>query len=115
MMEHINHERHEDIDEKILEVDNLKQVADFLDNDQITDALIWVIKLITNPNVSAKTANKLIVQFSALSLSCQLQAKDYMVVRKDAPNARQNKELLLTFAKALDELVNALKYVTKAY
>jgi len=115
MMEDFNHEKHEDIDQTILDVDRLKSVAEFLDNDQITESLVWVVRLITNPNVSAKTAYRLIVQFSALSLSCQMQAKDYMVVRKDAPNARQNKELLLTFAKALDELVNALKYVTKAY
>lgn len=109
------HIYHENMDEKLIQLDKMSNAAKFLNDDDITDAMVFVLKLVTQPNVSVKTASRLIVQFSALSLKCRVMAKDYMLLRKDAENARQHKDLLLTFATALDEVVNSLKYISKSY
>ncbi len=107
--------KEENLDKKVIEVYELNNISEFLKDDDVTRALALVVKLISKPEIPVKSATPLILKFSALSLKCRMQAKNYMLIDKTAENASQKKNLYLTFADALDEVVNSLKYITKMY
>jgi len=105
----------EKIDEKIADVYELNQISEYLQDPRVTNVLMRVTMIIAKPNISVKTATRLIAQISALSFEFQLKAKYYMLVGKNEPNASVKKNLYATLSQQCELLAQALKYSTKTY
>lgn len=105
----------DNIDEKILLVYELNNINEALKDEEVNDVLIAVTKIIANPNVSAKTAQRLMLSMEASAFSFEMKGKNYMLLDKGAEDASLKKNLYLSLSKATYSLVQALKIVTKAY
>lgn len=100
--------------EHIGTVHELNQIAIEMGDDDLTDALDKVIKIIANPNVGPQSATRLVVQLQAYAVEFKLKSKYYMLFNKEGDAARR-KNVYISMAEALKDLVDALKYLTKNY
>jgi hypothetical protein len=88
----------------------LKDLNEYLDDDDINNALEILIGLITKPDVAPAVVGPTIVKLQAIAAKCKLMASmEAHVYKKD----RARKNLLFSVADALDNTVAALKYLTK--
>ena len=90
----------------------LNQTAIELQDDDLTDALDTVIKLIAKPDMPPQVATKLIVKMQAQAVKFKMQAKYYMLLNKEG-DAAKKKNIYLSMAEALKDLVDSLKYLVK--
>jgi hypothetical protein len=106
-------------DDSILElvskVTELNDLSDNMNDSTLDEALALVLKLIVKPDVPAKHAAPLIVQFQAMSMKFKMQAKDLMIFDKSAPQAAQRKNVYLSMSESLDRVVDSLKYMVKTF
>lgn len=100
--------------EYIGSVYELQQTCIELNDDDLTDALDTVIKLINKPDVPAKAVAPLIVKLQAMAVKFKMQAKYYMLINKEGEAAKK-KNIYLSMAEALKDLVDSLKYLAKNY
>lgn len=105
-------DRTDNLLEELTEVKELNDTAEFLDDEEINKTLVKIVKLLENPNVDPKHAAILINGFTAQYFVYKLKYKHYML-HKDEPDARAKKELYVTIADALYEVIQSLKYVAK--
>ena len=103
----------EDLMDLLEEVQEINSVAKFMEDEEIDQALAQCVKIITRPDIPPQVASILIVKMSAMIMSFRIKAKHYMLIAKDAPNASQKKNIYLTTADSMQELVNSLKYTAK--
>lgn len=101
------------LEDAVLNLDGLDDIAELFDDDEITNALAKVIKIIKNPDINGAVAAKLVNQFTALAVKAKLEAKIYMHLNKSAEQARVKKDFLFTIHECFMDLANALKYSTK--
>lgn len=92
----------------------LNETAIELNDPDLSEALDIVIKLIAKPDVPAKSATALIVQLQAMAVKFKMQAKYYMLINKEGEAAKK-KNIYLSMAEALKDLVDSLKYLAKNY
>jgi hypothetical protein len=100
--------------EYIGSVYELNQMSIELGDDDLTEALDTVIKLISKPDVPTKAVAPLIVKLQAQSVKFRMQAKYYMLINKEG-DAAKKKNVYMSISEALKELVDSLKYLAKAY
>lgn len=99
-------------------VDLLNKISDFNDlseymnDEEITNALVIIAKLIANPDIPADKAARLIVQVQAYSAKFAMLASWYANVKKDD---RAKKNVYYSAREALDKLSDALKYTARSY
>lgn len=98
--------------EHIGSVYELNQIAIELQDPELTDALDTVVRIIANPNISPATATKLVVKLQAQAVQFKMQAKYYMLINKEG-DAAKKKNVYLSMAEALKDLVDSLKYLCK--
>jgi hypothetical protein len=91
------------------------EISDYLDDEDVDDALSAVVKLIGKPNQPAAVAAPLIVKLQALSSKFALQAKVYMVyeIGKSREDRSKIKNTLMTLSAELEKLSSALKYLVR--
>lgn len=99
------------IDKTTLEqVNGLAEIADYMDDAELTEALTMIAKLIVKPDIPVHIATVEIVRLQAIAAKLSLKAT--WLANVDKSN-RAKKNLYYTSADAVNNLVSALKYITR--
>ena len=96
--------------ELVNEVAEFSEISELMDDDQLTDALGIIVKLMMNPDIPAQKAVNLIVQLEAYAAKFKMLASYYTNVKKDD---RAKKNLYYSANEAVQRLVDSLKYSAK--
>lgn len=102
-------------DDDIIELtDELKTLAEKMDDDDLEEAIKLTLKIIKKPDVPASSAISLITQLQAISTRIGMTKVFYKTWGKSEPDARYKKDVYYTAQDAIDRLVDSLKYVVRA-
>lgn len=93
-------------------ISEFNDISEYMQDEEITQALVAVAKLISKPDIPPDKAAQLIVQIQAYSAKFAMLASWYANVKKDD---RSKKNVYYSAREALDKLVDALKYVVRSY
>jgi hypothetical protein len=96
--------------ELVNEVAEFTEISELMNDDQLTDALGVIVKLMMNPDVPPQKAVGLIVQLEAYAAKFKMLASYYTNVKKDD---RAKKNLYYSANEAVQRLVDSLKYSAK--
>jgi len=96
--------------ELVNEVAEFSEISELMEDDQLTDALGIIVKLMMNPDIPAQKAVNLIVQLEAYAAKFKMLASYYTNVKKDD---RAKKNLYYSANEAVQRLVDSLKYSAK--
>lgn len=96
--------------ELVNEVAEFTDISELMNDEQLTDALGVIVKLMMNPDVPAQKAVGLIVQLEAYAAKFKMLASYYTNVKKDE---RAKKNLYYSANEAVQRLVDSLKYSAK--
>ena len=91
-------------------VNGLAEVADFMEDEELTQALTFIAKLILKPDIPAPVASIEIVRLQAIAAKMKFKATWMTNVDK---GDRAKKNIYYTAAESINELVSALKYITR--
>lgn len=96
--------------ELVNEVAEFSDISEIMNDDQLTDALGVIVKLMMSPDVPPQKAVGLIVQLEAYAAKFKMLASYYTNVKKDD---RAKKNLYYSANEAVQRLVDSLKYSAK--
>lgn len=96
--------------ELVNEVAEFTDISELMNDEQLTDALGIVVKLMMSPDVPPQKAIGLIVQLEAYAAKFKMLASYYTNVKKDD---RAKKNLYYSANEAVQRLVDSLKYSAK--
>jgi hypothetical protein len=96
----------------ISEITEINDLSEFMQDKELDEALLLIIKLITRPDVPSVKAPELIVQLQALSTKFAILARYYTSFEKGV-DASKKKNVYYTVNTAIDKLVDSLKYSAK--
>jgi hypothetical protein len=88
----------------------VQEIADYMDDDDLSDALAVVAKLIIKPDIPLQVATIEIVRLQAIASKMQFKATWLTNVEK---GDRAKKNIYYTAAEAINNLVAALKYIIR--
>lgn len=91
-------------------VNGLSEVAEYMEDEDLTTALTMVAKLIIKPEIPIQVATVEIVRLQAIAAKLSLKATWMANVDKEN---RAKKNIYYTAAEAINNLVSALKYITR--
>ncbi len=91
-------------------VNGLAEIADFMDDEELTSALTFIAKVILKPDIPAQVASVEIVRLQAIAAKMQFKATWLTNVDK---GDRAKKNIYYTAADAINQLVSALKYIIR--
>ena len=91
-------------------INGLSEIADFMNDDELTAALTMIAKLIIKPDIPIHVAHVEIVRLQAIAAKMSLKATWMANVDK---SDRGKKNLYYTSAEAINNLVSALKYIAR--
>jgi hypothetical protein len=91
-------------------VNGLSEIADFMEDEELTSALTTIAKLIIKPDIPINVATLEIVRLQAIAAKMSFKATWMANVDK---GDRPKKNLYFTAASAINDLVSALKYITR--
>lgn len=91
-------------------VNGLADIADFMEDEELTTALVMIAKLITRPDIPLNVATVEIVRLQAIAAKMSFKATWMTNVDK---GDRAKKNIYYTAAEAVNNLVAALKYITR--
>jgi hypothetical protein len=91
-------------------VNGLSEVADFMNDEELTTALTFIAKLIIKPDVPLQVATVEIVRLQAIAAKMAFKATWMTNVDK---GDRAKKNIYYTAAESINQLVSALKYITR--
>lgn len=91
-------------------INGLAEIADYMEDEELTSALTMVAKLIVKPDIPINIATVEIVRLQAIAAKMAFRATWMANVDK---GDRAKKNLYYTAATAINELVAALKYITR--
>lgn len=94
----------------IEQVNGLAEIADFMQDEELTSALTMVAKLILKPDIPLNVATVEIVRLQAIAAKMAFKATWMTNVEK---GDRAKKNIYYTAAESINELVAALKYITR--
>lgn len=98
----------------IIEVAELNEIAEFMRDDNLTNALAQIIEIYGKENPPPlKDALTLIVKLQAYSATFKMQGKYYMLLGAQEPDSSKKKNVYLSVSESLDKLVDSLKYVVR--
>ena len=97
--------------ELVNEVGEFTEIADYMNDEHLTEVLGLIVKLIGQPDIPATAAIPLIIRLEAMSAKFSMEASYYTNVNK---SDRTKKNLYYSITDASRRLVDALKYTTKA-
>lgn len=100
--------------ELITQVDEVNHLSSFLDDPDVDQALGRVVSMLANTHIPAETAAYEVVYLTDLSVLFKLKAKNYWLLKADAPDARKKKDLYLTLSDCIEKLAGALKYIVRS-
>lgn len=91
-------------------INGLSEIADYMEDDELTEALTFLAKLIVKPDIPIQVATIEIVRLQAIAAKMAFRATWMTNVDK---SDRSKKNIYYTAAEAINNLVSALKYITK--
>ena len=91
-------------------VNGLSEIADFMNDEELTTALTMIAKLIVKPDIPPKVASLEIVRLQAIAAKMSFKATWLTNVDK---SDRSKKNIYYTAAEAINDLVSALKYIMR--
>lgn len=102
----MEHEQPNTIDQ----INGLSEIADYMQDEELTQALTFLAKLIIKPDIPIQVATIEIVRLQAIAAKMAFRATWMTNVDK---SDRSKKNIYYTAAEAINNLVSALKYITK--
>ena len=91
-------------------VNGLSEIADYMEDEELTTALTFIAKIIIKPDIPLNVAHVEIVRLQAIAGKLALKATWMANVDK---NNRAKKNIYYTAAEAVNNLVSALKYIMR--
>mgnify|MGYP000267927841 FL=1 len=91
-------------------VNGLAEIADYMQDEELTTALTFIAKIIIKPDIPLNVATVEIVRLQAIAAKMAFKATWMANVDK---SDRGKKNLYYTAAESLNNLVSALKYITR--
>ena len=91
-------------------VNGLAEIADYMQDEELTTALTFIAKIIIKPDIPLNVATVEIVRLQAIAAKMSLKATWMANVDK---SDRGKKNLYYTAAEAINNLVSALKYIIR--
>lgn len=91
-------------------INGLSEIAEYMDDEELTAALTFVAKVIIKPDIPLQVATIEIVRLQAIAVKLALRATWMANVDK---GDRAKKNLYYTAAESINNLVSALKYITR--
>jgi len=91
-------------------VNGLSEVAEYMEDEELTQALVTIAKLILKPDIPINVATLEIVRLQAIAAKMSFRATWMANVDK---GDRAKKNIYFTAASAISDLVAALKYITR--
>jgi hypothetical protein len=91
-------------------VNGLSEIADYMDDTELTEALTFIAKLIIKPDIPLNVATVEIVRLQAIAAKMAFKAT--WMVNVDKGN-REKKNIYFTAHEAINDLVSALKYIVR--
>lgn len=91
-------------------INGLVEIAEFMDDKELTTSLEMIAKLIIKPDIPINIATIEIVRLQAIAGKLALKATWMANVDK---NNRAKKNIYYTAAESVNNLVSALKYITR--
>ena len=91
-------------------VNGLSEIADYMQDEELTTALAFIAKIIIKPDIPLNVAHIEIVRLQAIAAKMAFKATWMANVDK---SDRGKKNLYYTAAESLNNLVSALKYITR--
>lgn len=92
------------------QINDLSEIAEYMQDEDLTTALTMVAKLIIKPEIPIQVATVEIVRLQAIAAKLSLKATWMANVDKEN---RAKKNIYYTAAEAINNLVSALKYITR--
>ena len=91
-------------------VNGLAEIADYMQDEELTEALAFIAKLILRPDIPINVATIEIVRLQAIAAKMAFRATWMVNVEK---GDRAKKNIYFTAATSINELVAALKYIAR--
>lgn len=91
-------------------VNGLSQIAEYMQDEELTTALTFIAKVILKPDIPLNVATVEIVRLQAIAAKMSFKATWMANVDK---NDRAKKNIYFTAAESINNLVSALKYITR--
>jgi hypothetical protein len=91
-------------------VNGLAEIADYMEDEELTTALTFIAKIIIKPDIPLNVATVEIVRLQAIAAKMAFKATWMANVDK---SDRGKKNLYYTAAESINNLVSALKYITR--
>lgn len=91
-------------------INGLSDISDYMDDEELTSALTTIAKLIIKPDIPMNVATLEIVRLQAIAAKMSLRATWMANVEK---GDRAKKNIYYTAAESINNLVSALKYITR--
>lgn len=91
-------------------INGLAEIAEFMEDEELTKALEFITKLILKPDIPLAVASVEIVRMQAIAAKLALQAR-WMTNVEKGNTAKKN--IYYTTAAELDKIVASLKYLVK--
>jgi hypothetical protein len=91
-------------------INGLSEIADYMQDEELTTALTMIAKLIIKPDVPLNIASVEIVRLQAIAAKMSFKATWMANVDK---SDRAKKNIYFTAAQAINDLVSALKYIMR--
>lgn len=91
-------------------VNGLSEIAEYMEDDELTSALTFIAKIIIKPDIPMNVATLEIVRLQAIAAKMAFRATWMANVDK---SDRGKKNIYYTAAESINNLVSALKYITR--
>jgi predicted S18 family serine protease len=91
-------------------VNGLAEIADYMKDEELTQALTFIAKVIIKPDIPLNVVTIEIVRLQAIAAKMAFRATWMANVDK---TDRSKKNLYYTAAESINSLVSALKYITR--
>lgn len=91
-------------------INGLSEISEYMEDEELTTALTMIAKLIIKPDIPIQVATLEIVRLQAVAAKLSLKAT--WMANVDKQN-RAKKNIYYTAAEAVNDLVSALKYITR--
>lgn len=91
-------------------VNGLAEIADYMQDEELTAALTFIAKIIIKPDIPTQVASIEIVRLQAIAAKMSFKATWMANVDK---SDRGKKNLYYTAAESINNLVSALKYIMR--
>jgi K+-transporting ATPase c subunit len=91
-------------------INGLAEIAEYVDDKDLTTALVTISKLILKPDIPLNAATIEIVRLQAIAAKMAFKATWMANVQKDD---RAKKNIYFTASSEIDKIVNSLKFLVK--